>query len=121
MAVEFVSNRAAYAILVVKELQAAKAALSQEEVAARIGVTNTYAQHFLRGLMAAGIIVSKRGRDRGYRLADPKRIVTVFDVIEAMTTCEESQNEADTPLGRTAKRIDAYVADALRKLEVSSV
>ena len=80
-----VSARADYAVRAVAELAAQNDAhTSAEQIAQAQDIPQKFLQTILCDLRRAGIVISRRGVDGGYRMGRPATEVSVADVIRAV-------------------------------------
>jgi len=83
-----ISARVEYAMKALMELTAAYAddpgrLVKSESIAREQEIPSKFLENILRGLKQAGIVVSQRGAEGGFRLAKPPAEVSVADVIRA--------------------------------------
>lgn len=81
-----ISARADYAVRAVVELAAADSGrwIKGEAIAAAQGMPHRFVENILGELGHAGIVVSQRGAEGGYRLARAASRISVADVIRAV-------------------------------------
>ncbi|HEY4280743.1 MAG TPA: Rrf2 family transcriptional regulator [Conexibacter sp.] len=81
-----ISAKTDYAVRAAVELAAVtdEHPLKSERIAQAQGIPLRFLENILVQLRQGGIVVSRRGADGGYRLADPPDQVTVADVIRAI-------------------------------------
>lgn len=83
-----ISAKTDYAVRAVVELAAAGAddehPVKSERLATAQGIPLRFLENILMQLRQAGIVVSRRGAEGGYRLAKPPEEITVADVIRAI-------------------------------------
>ena len=58
--------------------------MKSETIAREQEIPSKFLENILRGLKQAGIVVSQRGAEGGFRLAQPPSAVSVADVIRAL-------------------------------------
>jgi Rrf2 family protein len=56
----------------------------RQEVVSRYDIPVSYLEQILRRLMTAGIVVSRRGAEGGFRLAKPASEIAIADVVRAV-------------------------------------
>jgi Rrf2 family protein len=81
-----ISAKTDYAVRAAVELAAVtdEHPLKSERIAQAQGIPLRFLENILVQLRQGGIVVSRRGADGGYRLADPADQITVADVIRAI-------------------------------------
>ena len=81
-----ISTRGRYAtrILVLLASDRGERSLTKHEIAASEGLTPAYVQQIMGGLQAAGLALSFRGKQGGFKLARPADTITVADVLRVM-------------------------------------
>lgn len=71
---------------------------TKTEIAAREGLTTGYVQQLMGPLQGAGLVLSYRGKQGGFRLAHPPHLITVADAIGVvegqirLAPCHDGEN-----------------------------
>lgn len=74
-------------------------AVSIQSISNRQNISDSYLEQLMRKLKKAGLVVSERGAQGGYRLAKPADEISVGDVLRALegsleaVSCEAGNNE----------------------------
>ncbi|MEU6813129.1 Rrf2 family transcriptional regulator [Streptomyces sp. NPDC046831] len=81
-----ISARADYAVRAALQLAAAPDAgpLKAEAIADAAGISHKFLEGILNDLRRAGLVLSQRGANGGYRLAGPASSISIADVIRAV-------------------------------------
>lgn len=80
-----VTARADYAVRALLELAASSGGpLKLDQVAAPQGIPSRFLEHIFADLRRAGLVISQRGSEGGYRLARLAADITVADVMRAV-------------------------------------
>jgi Rrf2 family protein len=58
--------------------------VASQTIAAADGLSANFLNKVLGELTSAGLLLSERGKDGGYRLTRPARSITLLDVVEAV-------------------------------------
>lgn len=61
--------------------------LQAKEIALRGGIPQNYLEQILVILKRAGLVISIRGANGGYKLAQDSKNITVFDVLQSLECC----------------------------------
>lgn len=75
-------------------------AVSIQSIAARQNISDSYLEQLVRKLKSAGLVVSVRGAQGGYKLAKPAGEISVGDVLRALegsldaVTCSGGENQS---------------------------
>ncbi len=79
-------GRPALALAVVLDvaLHAGRGTVSAADIAERLGMARRGLEPLLQALTRGGVLVSTRGPAGGYRLARPRRVVSVGEVVRAV-------------------------------------
>lgn len=73
-------------------------AVSIQSISARQQISDSYLEQLVRKLKKAGLVISVRGAQGGYRLAKPAEEISVGDVLRALegsieaVSCQEGEN-----------------------------
>jgi Rrf2 family protein len=76
------------------------------EMAVELGISPKFLEDVLAALRAAGIVVSRRGKDGGYQLSLDPAALTVFEVVQAL------EGPLDLPLQNESNAIVRAAARA---------
>jgi Rrf2 family transcriptional regulator, iron-sulfur cluster assembly transcription factor len=121
-------GRPALALAVVLDvaLHAGRGTVSAADIAERLGMARRGLEPLLQALTRGGVLVSTRGPSGGYRLARPRRVVSVGEVVRAVVTTPAAAEGEDNPLfhgviepfwaevaAETLARLDAVTLDKL--------
>jgi Rrf2 family cysteine metabolism transcriptional repressor len=95
-----ISSKGRYAtrILVLLASGSAEKTYTKTEIAASEGLTAGYVQQLMGSLQAAGLVLSFRGKQGGFRLARSPHLITVADAVRVMegeirlTPCHTGEN-----------------------------
>ena len=111
-----ISAKTDYAVRAAVELAAATDdhPLKSERIATAQNIPLRFLENILVQLRQAGVVVSRRGADGGYRLAQPASEITVADVIRAIdgplaAVAGERPEKLDFP-GAAAPLRDVWIA-----------
>ena len=115
------TNYATYGIAVLQTLRATTEPVQVPRLAAGLGLSEVYMQQVIIRLRRAGLVASVRGPHGGYVLADRRRRVSVWQVIQATSRPRESTVPAGTAPGRIMQAVEAHLAKALQRLRVDDV
>jgi Rrf2 family protein len=77
-------GRFATRILVLLASGSAERTYTKTEIAASEGLTTGYVQQLMGSLQAAGLVVSFRGKQGGFKLARSPQLITVADAVRVM-------------------------------------
>jgi Rrf2 family protein len=110
-----VSARADYAIRALLELTAAgDAPVRADAIAKAQGIPSKFLENLLVDLRRTRLVVSRRGRDGGYRLARPASSISLADVIRAvdgpLAGVRDSAPEDVAYTGAAASLTEVWVA-----------
>lgn len=80
-----ISTKGRYALLLMGDLaRANKGQLTPiKEIAHRQGISEKYLEQIVRSLVKAGLVLSTRGSQGGYRLADEPKNITIGQILRA--------------------------------------
>jgi Rrf2 family protein len=95
-----ISSKGRYAtrILVLLASGDGETMYTKGEIAAVEGLTTGYVQQLMGALQAAGLVLSYRGKQGGFRLAHDPHTITVYDVVRMMegeirlAPCHDGEN-----------------------------
>jgi Rrf2 family transcriptional regulator, iron-sulfur cluster assembly transcription factor len=85
---------------------------SRDDICLPLRVAHRYLEPILQALSRARIIVGRRGRTGGYQLGRKPSLVSVADILQAISSTNDN-NDLDGP---TSEAID-FVIEALRPAE----
>ena len=90
--------RTALAIAVVLDvaIHAGRGTVSAADIAERLGLARRGLEPILQPLSRAGVLLSTRGPSGGYRLARPRRGITLGEVVRAVTGEAAAPAEGET-------------------------
>lgn len=106
-------------------------AVSIQSIAKRQNISDSYLEQLMRKLRSAGLIVSVRGAQGGYKLARPAKEISVGDVLRALegsleaVTCggeDHSCQGADLCVTRYVwERINSSIRDTVDSIMLSQL
>ncbi len=106
-------------------------AVSIQSIAKRQNISDSYLEQLMRKLRSAGLIVSVRGAQGGYKLARPASEISVGDVLRALegsleaVTCggeDHSCQGADLCVTRFVwERINSSIRDTVDSIKLSQL
>lgn len=106
-------------------------AVSIQSIAKRQNISDSYLEQLMRKLRSAGLIVSVRGAQGGYKLARPAKEISVGDVLRALegsleaVTCggeDHSCEGADLCVTRYVwERINSSIRDTVDSIKLSQL
>jgi len=90
-------GRPALALAVVLDvaLHAGRGTVNAGDIAERLGLARRGLEPILQPLSRAGVLASTRGPSGGYKLARPRRTVTVGEVVRAVLTGRQPGGEGE--------------------------
>ncbi len=119
-----ISRRVDYATRIILALALEESRLTLREVRERMHIPPQFAKQLLSALIAADLIITKRGPGGGLELARPATTITLLDILEAIEgpvmisdciahphTCPLSR---DCPVRRRWAHLQASIVDELR-------
>lgn len=116
-----ITREADYAIRVALHLAAlgseGRDTASCAEVARDMGVPYRFLRKIVRRMVAAGLILSSRGRGGGLRLAQPPERISLLDVIGVMGATGVKLSLCLAPQGRCARAKECRVHHELTALQ----
>lgn len=91
-------SRPALAIAVVVDvaLHGGRGTVSAADIAERLGLARRGLEPILQPLSRAGVLNSTRGPSGGYRLARPRRGISVGEIIRAVLPAKEEEAEGES-------------------------
>lgn len=105
--------------------------VSIQSIARRQNISDSYLEQLMRKLRSAGLIVSVRGAQGGYKLARPANEISVGDVLRALegsleaVTCGGEDNScqgADLCVTKFVwKRINSSIRDTVDSIKLSQL
>ncbi|HOZ00241.1 MAG TPA: Rrf2 family transcriptional regulator [Candidatus Syntrophosphaera sp.] len=87
-----VNTRTEYALRALLEISAERQSVSAQTICKSQCLPKKYIEHLLSALKNAGLISSSTGSRGGYTLARPARLISLYDVLEAV---EDRNSELD--------------------------
>lgn len=103
-----ISSRSHYALQLMTDLctNFGGTCISLSEIAARQSISKKYLEQIVPSLTRAGLLLTVRGKQGGYKPAAPAEKITVYDVVSA------SEGNAEI---RDSDSVTGYVWDGLEK------
>ena len=105
--------------------------VSIQSIARRQNISDSYLEQLMRKLRSAGLIVSVRGAQGGYKLARPANEISVGDVLRALegsleaVTCGGEDNSCHPPDLCVTKfvweRINSSIRDTVDSIKLSQL
>ena len=104
--------------------------VSIQSIARRQNISDSYLEQLMRKLRSAGLIVSVRGAQGGYKLARPANEISVGDVLRALegsleaVTCGEDNSCQGADLCVTKfvwERINSSIRDTVDSIKLSQL
>ena len=99
--------------------------VSIQSIARRQNISDSYLEQLMRKLRSAGLIVSVRGAQGGYKLARPANEISVGDVLRALegsleaVTCGGEDNLCVTKF--VWERINSSIRDTVDSIKLSQL
>ena len=115
------SSYQSYGCLFLRELRRRNPdSVSGPDLMALGGIRADYTKEIMRGLLRAGLVVSKKGPGGGYRLKDPRHRVTVWEVIQAFPD-KRRPSQISVPAEEMRGRVSLRLKACLVRVQVDSL
>jgi Rrf2 family protein len=104
--------------------------VSGDELARAQGIEGPFLRSLLQRLVPAGVLLSRKGREGGFRLARPAASITVLDVVEAVEgpirgqvpgLADGRSREMEVRLGVICEGIADDIRRALRQVTIADL
>jgi FeS assembly SUF system regulator len=127
------SKKADYGLIAIKHLAgyAAGQACSASEISEACGISGALMAKVLQKLARAGLIVSRHGSGGGYQLARDPKLISAFEVIDAIdgplmiTSCVTTHGECGQATNCTIReplrRVNNSILEILKGMTISQM